>query len=159
MRISDWSLDVCSSDLGASGSVDGGGYRMLMEIPFTHETGGVFTESVGMPGLDHSSFGALMPRAAKSIELLRGRKASGELPLLSLPARRDDIHAWQPIVDRYRSQFDDVVVLGIGGSSLGGATLCRLAASGIGAVNGSPRVRFLDNLDPWAFQAHRQRAV
>src|SRR3546814_7034994 len=94
MRISDWSSDVCSSDL--------------------------FTESIGMPGLDHSSFGSLMPRAAKSIELLRQRKASGELPLLSLPARRDDINAWQPIIDRYRSQFDDVVVLGIGGSSLGG---------------------------------------
>src|SRR3546814_5860744 len=90
---------------------------MLMEIPFTHETGGVFTESIGMPGLDHSSFGSLMPRAAKSIELLRQRKASGELPLLSLPARRDDINAWQPIIDRYRSQFDDVVVLGIGGRS------------------------------------------
>src|SRR3546814_18978478 len=73
---------------------------MLMEIPFTHETGGVFTESIGMPGLDHSSFGSLMPRAAKSIELLRQRKASGELPLLSLPARRDDINAWQPIIDR-----------------------------------------------------------
>src|SRR3546814_20987918 len=71
-----------------------------------------------------------MPRAAKSIELLRQRKASGELPLLSLPARRDDINAWQPIIDRYRSHFDDVVVLGIGGSSLGGATLCRLADSG-----------------------------
>src|SRR3546814_10156034 len=92
MRISDWSSDVCSSDL------------------------------------------------------------SGELPLLSLPARRDDINAWQPIIDRYRSQFDDVVVLGIGGSSLGGATLCRLADSGIGAVNGSPRVRFLDNIDPWTFE-------
>src|SRR3546814_9369259 len=105
-----------------------------------------------MPGLDHSSFGSLMPRAAKSIELLRQRKASGELPLLSLPARRDDINAWQPIIDRYRSQFDDVVVLGIGGSSLGGATLCRLADSGIGAVNGSPRVRFLDHIDPWTFE-------
>src|SRR3546814_17488486 len=99
---------------------------MLMEIPFTHETGGVFTESIGMPGLDHSSFGSLMPRAAKSIELLRQRKASGELPLLSLPARRDDINAWQPIIHRYRLQFDDVVVLGIGGSSPGGAPPCRL---------------------------------
>lgn len=120
---------------------------MLMEIPFTQETAGVFTDKVGMSGLDHSSFGALLPRAAKSLELLRGRKASGELPLLSLPGRRDDIQAWQPIVDRYRSQFDDVVVLGIGGSSLGGATLCRLADPG----KGSPRVRFLDNIDPWTF--------
>jgi len=124
---------------------------MLMEIPFTHETAGVFTESVGMAGLDHVSFGALMPRAAKSIELLRGRKASGELPLLALPGRRDDIQAWQPIVDRYRSQFDDVVVLGIGGSSLGGATLCRLADTGFAPAEGSPRVRFLDNIDPWTF--------
>src|SRR3546814_18999095 len=90
---------------------------MLMEIPFTHETGGVFTESIGMPGLDHSSFGSLMPRAAKSIELLRQRKASGELPLLSLPARRADIHAWQPIIAHHRSPFTALVGRGMGGAT------------------------------------------
>src|SRR3546814_19010873 len=89
-----------------------------------------------------------MPRAARSIELLRQRKASGELPLLSLPARRDDINAWQPIIDRYRPPFDDVVVLGIGGSSLGGATLCRPPTSGIGTANGQARVRLPGQLDP-----------
>src|SRR3546814_15947918 len=103
---------------------------MLRLPPRSTRTESLFP-STSLFRADQSSCGSLMPRAAKSIELLRQRKASGELPLLSLPARRDDINAWQPIIDRYRSQFDDVVVLGIGGSSLGGATLCRLADSGI----------------------------
>src|SRR3546814_21184162 len=87
---------------------------MLMEIPFTHETGGVFPEAIGMPGLDHSSFGSLMLRAAKSIQLLRQRMASGELPLMSLPARRDDINASQPTIERCLSLFPHDVLLDIG---------------------------------------------
>ncbi len=46
-----------------------------------------------------------------------------------------------------------MVVLGIGGSSLGGATLCRLADAGFGPKPESPRVWFLDNIDPWTFEA------
>ncbi|GHD56462.1 glucose-6-phosphate isomerase [Thalassobaculum fulvum] len=124
---------------------------MLMESPFTHEIAGTFTDRVGAAGLDHAAFHDLMPRAAAALGRLRAQRSSGELPLLSLPGRRDDLAAWRPIVDRYRSQFDDVIVLGIGGSSLGGATLCRLTDSGFGPSAGAPRVRFLDNIDPWTF--------
>lgn len=126
---------------------------MLMESPFTHDISGTFTDRVGRAGIDHASFHALMPRAGKTLAGLRDRKASGELPLLALPGRRDDVMAWRPIVDRYRASFDDVIVLGIGGSSLGGATLCRLADAGFGPSAGAPRVRFLDNVDPWTFDA------
>ncbi len=126
---------------------------MLMESPFTHDIGGVFTDQAGMAGLDHVAFEALMPRVAKALGRLREHRASGTLPLLALPGRHDDVAAWRPLVDRYRSQFDDVIVLGIGGSSLGGATLCRLADAGFGPSAGAPRVRFLDNIDPWTFDA------
>lgn len=126
---------------------------MLRDNPFTHEIAGVFTDKVGMAGLDHAAYHALMPRAGKALERLREQKASGTLPLLALPGRQDDLVAWKPIVDRYRAQFDDVIVLGIGGSSLGGATLCQLADAGFGPSDGAPRVRFLDNIDPWTFDA------
>ena len=130
---------------------------MLMEVPFTQDITGTFSDRVGMAGLDHVAFRDLLPRAGASLELLAERKASGEMPLLALPGRRDDLAAWRPIVDRYRSQFDDVVVLGIGGSSLGGATLCRLADCGFGPKTGSPRLWFLDNIDPWTFDALMSR--
>jgi glucose-6-phosphate isomerase len=126
---------------------------MLMQCPFTHDVSATFAEVVGMAGLDHATHDALMPRAMASVGRLRAEKASGKLPVLALPNRRDDLVAWRPIVDRYRSQFSDVVVLGIGGSSLGGATLCRMADSGFGPNAGSPRVWFMDNIDPWTFEA------
>jgi len=126
---------------------------MLMEVPFTQDIAGTFADRVGRAGLDHSAFHALMPRAATTLARLRESLAAGTMPLLALPARRDDLASWRPIVDRYRAQFDDVIVLGIGGSSLGGATLCQLADAGCGPSAGSPRVRFLDNIDPWTFEA------
>lgn len=73
---------------------------MLMESPFTQDISGTFTDRVGRAGIDHASFRALMPRAGKTLAGLRERKASGALPLLALPGRRDDITAWRPIVDR-----------------------------------------------------------
>ena len=48
----------------------------------------------------------------------------------------------------------DVVVLGVGGSSLGGQTLAQLkdyAVPGTGRFAESPRIHFLDNLDPITF--------
>ena len=99
---------------------------MSMQCPFTHDVSATFADVVGMAGLDHAVLESLMPRATASVDRLRKAKAAGTMPLLALPGRRDDMVAWQPIVDRYRGQFSDVVVLGIGGSSLGGATLCRL---------------------------------
>lgn len=126
---------------------------MSIESPFTHDATATFTDKVGKAGLDHTAFSDLMPRAKASLDRLRDRRAARDMPLLALPGRRDDLMAWQPIVDRYRAQFEDVVVLGIGGSSLGGATLCRLADAGYGPAAGSPRVRFLENVDPWSFEA------
>ena len=126
---------------------------MLTKAPFSHDIAGVFSDAVGTAGLDHVAFHDLLPRAGASLQALARRKASGDMPLLALPGRTDDIAAWGPIVERYRARFDDVVVLGIGGSSLGGATLCRLADAGFGPKPESPRVWFLDNIDPWTFEA------
>ena len=49
------------------------------------------------------------------------------------------------------SAATDVVILGVGGSSLGGQTLAQLAnyaVPGLGVLRPPPRLHFLDNLDP-----------
>ena len=47
-----------------------------------------------------------------------------------------------------------MVVLGIGGSSLGGQTLAQLAGyaiPGVGRLRDPPRIHFIDNLDPESY--------
>ena len=56
----------------------------------------------------------------------------------------------EPVAERYSESFDDVVVLGTGGSSLGGRTMCRLASSN---SPNQPRLHFMDNVDPVSFEA------
>jgi glucose-6-phosphate isomerase len=48
----------------------------------------------------------------------------------------------------------DIVILGTGGSSLGGQTVAQLAddaVPGLGALRAAPRLHFMDNLDPQTF--------
>ncbi len=50
----------------------------------------------------------------------------------------------------------DIVILGTGGSSLGGQTLAQLAGfavPGVGALRAPPQLHFIDNLDPESFGA------
>lgn len=126
---------------------------MLIDLPYIQETDACFEEAVGAAGLSRATVDAMAPKLAAAVEHLRKLKTDGALPLLALPYRNDDRVAWTPIVDRYRSHFDDVVVLGTGGSSLGGATLCRLVDSGFTRRPGAPRVHFMDNIDPATFEA------
>ena len=82
---------------------------------------------------------------------MRAAHEKSTLPLLRFPARTDDLDAIAKAAVRLRAGATDVVVLGVGGSSLGGQTLAQLAGvgvRGIEALRKGPRLHFLDNLDP-----------
>ena len=117
-------------------------------MSYVHLKGSCFSEALGAHGLDRGRYEALLRSAGDALGLLRDRHKDGLLPLLRLPAARDDLAALQPIAKRYRADFDDVVLVGTGGSSLGGQTLCNLAAPGAG-----PRLHFFDNVDPHSLDA------
>ncbi|MGE0725780.1 MAG: glucose-6-phosphate isomerase, partial [Alphaproteobacteria bacterium] len=71
----------------------------------------------------------------------------------ALPDRRDDLPALATLAERMRRKTSDVLILGTGGSSLGGQTLSALADPGFGPPKGTPRLHYLDNLDPATFGA------
>ncbi|MFQ6018521.1 MAG: glucose-6-phosphate isomerase, partial [Kiloniellaceae bacterium] len=73
---------------------------------------------------------------------------TGRLPFLSLAGRMDDLEAARALAVDWRARFDDVIVLGTGGSSLGAQALYALADRGFGPGGGGPRLHFLDNVDP-----------
>jgi glucose-6-phosphate isomerase len=118
---------------------------------YTHETENCFSGAVGAGGLARSDYDALLAATRPAIDTLRQRHADGSLPLLRLPALRDDLSALKEVAERYRRDFDDVFVLGTGGSSLGGKSLCELA--GPVPDPSLPRLHFLENVDPHSFDA------
>ncbi len=90
----------------------------------------------------------LEEKLSPKIEMLeRFRKAygAGELAPLSLVEQREDIIAFQKVIEPFL-KFEDVLILGTGGSSLGGQALYALSAQE------KPHLHFLDNIDPHTFE-------
>jgi glucose-6-phosphate isomerase len=116
-------------------------------MAYVQDLSGCFGAGLGEHGLSEKAFAKLVAATAPALDALRTKQADGSLPLLRLPAARDDLAALEPVAATFR-QFDDVLVLGTGGSSLGGQALHAFAAPHAG-----PRLHFLDNIDPESFGA------
>lgn len=120
-----------------------------MAAPYDQNLSDCFAESIGEGGLARSVYLERLDESAAALDRIRAAHADGALPLLRLPERRDDLRAIGEVAAEYRERFDDVIVLGTGGSSLGGKTLCALAEP----AGGRPRIHFMENVDPHAFTA------
>lgn len=118
---------------------------------YRYQTDRCFADAIGDGGLDRAAYDAMLGRTRGALDAVRAAHDDGTLPLLRLPAARDDLAALRPVADRLRGRFRDVVILGTGGSSLGGQTLYALADRGFGPPPGAPRQHFMDNVDPDTF--------
>tara|TARA_E500000318_G_scaffold81776_2_gene77071 strand:+ start:3421 stop:4749 length:1329 start_codon:yes stop_codon:yes gene_type:complete len=123
----------------------------LVAGPLRHDFSATFESRMGEAGLSADALEGLVPAAVRSLEGLRAKKESGALPLLSLPWRRDDLEEGAALAAELRGWARRVLVLGLGGSSLGGATICRLAEKGGSFSRDAPKLHFLDNIDPATF--------
>jgi glucose-6-phosphate isomerase len=97
-----------------------------------------------------------LERAWPALDKIRRWRSDGTLPILKLPARRDDLEALKPYAERF-ARFEHVVVMGSGGSSLSGKTLVALKDQGFGPMKGRPKIHFMDNVDPATFEAMTSR--
>ncbi|RKQ69949.1 glucose-6-phosphate isomerase [Oceanibaculum indicum] len=120
---------------------------------YTQDIAGCLSGRIGAAGPRESELARRVALAAPALAALRQWHKEDSLPLLRLPAREDDLPELEAIAADYRARFDDVIVLGTGGSSLGGRTLYRLTDKGFGPPQGTPRLHFMDNVDPATFQA------
>ncbi len=105
----------------------------------------------GPDGADREKFTSLLARCEKPLAQLKAQYEAKTLPMLGLPERRDDLIQAQTIAAKLHPQIDNLIILGTGGSSLGGRTLTALAP----APN-RLRLIFLDNIDPDTFDRLRQ---
>jgi glucose-6-phosphate isomerase len=113
-------------------------------------------QRIGSHGVADGALNAALIRAEAALETLRARYADGGLPLLRLAGKRDDLHPIKTEARRLADGATDIVLLGTGGSSLGGQTLAQLAwhgVPGVGALREPPRLHFMDNIDPQSYAA------
>jgi glucose-6-phosphate isomerase len=113
-------------------------------------------ESVGSHGVAKDAFEQTLGRTGEALSWLRERHRDGGLPLLQLPGRHQDLATIHDAGTRLAENATDIVILGTGGSSLGGQTLAQLAGhgvAGVGALRAGPRLHFMDNLDPDSYAA------
>jgi glucose-6-phosphate isomerase len=122
-------------------------------MSLVHDTTRCFAEAIGTDGLDHIAFERVLEQTAPSIAKLASMREKSALPLLELPTARDDLTQPAAVADRLCRSSDQVLLLGTGGSSLGGQTLVALAESPFGPRPGHPKLHFLDNIDPLTFEA------
>jgi glucose-6-phosphate isomerase len=119
-------------------------------MSFRHDISGCLAETIGSHGLAADELESILARAVPALASLRQRHKDGSLPVLHLPKRRDDVAALRRVLKDFRTaprqKFRDVIILGTGGSSLGGQTLCAL-----GDPRALPRLHFMDNIDPANF--------
>ncbi|MHA1567775.1 MAG: glucose-6-phosphate isomerase [Alphaproteobacteria bacterium] len=122
-------------------------------MPYTHDISGCLSATIGEHGLSEAELANQLGRCAAPLAALTQWQQAGSLPLLELPGRRDDLAEMRDIADDMRGWAEHVVILGTGGSSLGGQTLYALADYGFGPGAGTPRLIFMDNVDPDGFAA------
>ena len=111
-------------------------------------------EHIGPHGVSADALKAALARAEGALDWLRARHADQSLPLLRLPETHGDLETIRDTARQLADRATDIVILGTGGSSLGGQTLAQLAGfavPGVGALRAPPQLHFIDNLDPDSF--------
>jgi glucose-6-phosphate isomerase len=107
--------------------------------------------------------GAMADRFTAVQEQVEKRRDAGELGFLDLPFASETVEQVQMLADGFGQWFEDVVVLGIGGSALGAAALRDALlgafwnARSAEAREHFPRLHVIDNPDPHTFAGLLQR--
>jgi glucose-6-phosphate isomerase len=109
-------------------------------------------------GLTRAELDAVAPAARAAFEGFEARRRAGELGFADLPADRGTADATLALAQDLAGRFDTLLVLGIGGSSLGGRAIVSALSHPYHNLlsrerRGALRVFFPDNSDPATFEA------
>ncbi len=132
-------------------------------LPYRQDITGCLGWRTADAGLSEAELAETVEGLQHAVRRIVVEHRAGLLPQLSLPERRDDLAVLQRIVQRYR-RLETALVLGIGGSSLGGQAVCALVKGGpLRPGSDGTGVVFLENIDPdtfgpWLDLAERQGA-
>ncbi|MDX2266390.1 MAG: glucose-6-phosphate isomerase [Hyphomicrobiales bacterium] len=120
---------------------------------------GCSARAIGEHGLTDEQTKARLARMSAGFDALRAKARDGSFRHFSICAEDADIAQAEAALAALSEGARTLVVLGTGGSSLGGQTLAQLGGWSIPGDGGGPtsekrpRLRFYDNLDARSFQA------
>ncbi len=127
---------------------------MEIKLDYTSMMASVIGERYG---ITETELEALIPRTEQIHDTLMARRDRGELPFYDLPFDTDMVEEIVPLADGLAERFENVVVLGIGGSALGTIAIANALAPLYHNQlprerrKGRPRLYVLDNVDPSGF--------
>ena len=114
---------------------------------YHQDISGCLARKPGTTGLSDQAFEDVLKECSPALDRLREAYENHELPFLHLPNASGQLSTAVKLADQIRCRAGQVVVLGTGGSSLGGRTLAALAEDPRGWP-GKPQIHFFDNIDP-----------
>lgn len=125
------------------------------DLPYRQSLDNCFADQIGGEGgLSREAFEAALTETKKALDWLRSAHESGDLPLLRVPARQDDLAPIDEVAERLLDNTTDIFIFGIGGSALGAQALAQLTGWGTQAnVHKGVRVHIPDNLDAATMEA------
>jgi len=109
---------------------------------------------IGDGGLSVSAYEAALVRAQAAAGRLKAQHKAGTLVLTQFPGEQADLAALKPFAATLMKDTTDLVILGIGGSSLGAQTLAQLTGWGLPGYQspkGHPQIHLPENLDALTF--------
>lgn len=124
----------------------------------TFDATALTASGIGAAGPDAHAIAQMAEPARRALEAIQARRGSGEIGFLDLPEDRASARSCMEYARTVDPMIDTVVVLGIGGSSLGPralySALGRPFDQLIARTHGMPRRLFFpDNIDPVTFSA------
>jgi glucose-6-phosphate isomerase len=118
-------------------------------MAYTQDITHVLQSHIGQEGLTEQAIKAHQQALSDTIAELAGWHRNRTLPMLNLPEDTADLDEVEEVGAWFRDHFAHVLVVGTGGSSLGGQTLAALKDNAFAeARKGAPKLWFLDNVDP-----------
>ncbi len=125
--------------------------QMSLRLDFSH----MMSDFVGQNrGITRQEIDELVPRASAIARDIEAGREAGDLGFYQLPYDMEAAAAVSDMAGLFQGKCDDLVVLGIGGSALGGTALFRALCHPLHNLvsksdrGGKPRVFILDNVDP-----------
>ena len=123
----------------------------MTALPYRQDIQGCLAWRIADAGLSEADLADTLDSLRDPVRRVVAEHRAELLPHLTLPDRRDDLAVLQRIAQRHR-RLETAIVLGIGGSSLGGQAVCALAKGGpLRPEPGGTQVVFLENIDPDTF--------
>jgi glucose-6-phosphate isomerase len=129
---------------------------MSISLDYTN----MMTDAIGADyGISDGDIAALRAKTKEIHQQIQARRECGELTFFNLPDDHETVAEILTLAGTIRSSFDNLVVLGIGGSALGTTAIFNALCYGHNFQNnlqrkGFPRLFVLDNVDPDGFSAH-----